>query len=373
MQFKWTVLSILFFISLTHYSQKIQLTDETKVSIITCGTGQELHSLFGHTGIRIFDRQLGLDLVYNYGAFDFLAPNFYGKFLKGDLLYFIGLDDFNSFLFNYQISNRSVWEQELLISVEQKQAVFDELASTYGTKKALYTYKFIDKNCTTLAVDLLQKNLDIPFDINIPEINKLTDRELLNQYLINNYFAGLGINLVFGIKTDQRFNHIFLPEQLLKSAQITLVNNNPIVGETITKYSAHNNNTSNLPVVIGVSLFFIVIGLLCMYKIIATLFFSFIGIVSLFLFGMQFYSFHNEVHYNYNLLLINPLFLALAFYLITNQYKKYRLLIKVCLYCIVVYMVLVIINGYLFMVFPAILGIALALIIQNKVIKKSRL
>lgn len=367
--FKNILVVCLFFTFSISYCQSITLSDQAKVSVITCGTGNELHSLFGHTGIRILDETLGIDLVYNYGAFDFSAPNFYGKFLKGDLLYFIGLDDFNSFLFNYQMSNRSVWEQPLEISLENKQAVFDELASTYGTKKALYTYKFIDKNCTTLAVDLIEKHTDVVFNLNIPGAKGLSNREILNVYLQKNYIPGLGINLVFGTKTDKVFNHIFLPEQLLQAIQLTQYKNQPISNQVISHYEAHAESSSTLFIITGTAVFFIILGFLCMYKWVAYSFYIFIGMLSLFLFGMQFYSLHNEVHYNYNLLLINPLFLLAFFYLLTNQLKKYKTTIKYISYCITIYIGLVIFNGYLFMVFPILLGISLALFIQWKLTK----
>lgn len=367
--YKWVLIPFLFILSLPSYSKTINLTPEAQVSIITCGTGDELHSLFGHTGIRIYDTNLGLDLVYNYGAFDFSAPNFYGKFLKGDLLYFIGLDDFSNFLFNYQMANRSVWEQPLNLTLEQKQAIFNELATTYGTDKALYTYKFIDKNCTTLAVDLIEKNTDIKFNLLIPESQGISNRNNLNQYLAKNYIPGLGINLIFGIKTDKTFNHIFLPEQFLSSINSTKFKNQSISTKTITHYKASTNSQSNLPLIIGVTAFFIILGLLCMYKWITILFYSCIGLVSLFLFGMQFYSHHNEVHYNYNLLLINPLFLLLVFYLVTNQLKKYKTALKYVLGCLALYLVLVLINGYIFMVFPIIIGITIATVIQLKLTK----
>lgn len=367
--FKWVLLPILFLSFSIGYSNSIKLSNNAQISIITCGTGEELHSLFGHTGIRIYDEQLGIDLVYNYGAFDFSAPNFYGKFLKGDLLYFIGLDDFRNFLFNYEMTNRSVWEQPLNIPLSQKQAIFNELASTYGTQKALYTYKFIDKNCTTLAVDIIEKHTDIKFNLAIPGAENKSNREILNEYLSKNYIAGLGINLIFGLKTDKTFNHIFLPEQFLASIKLTTTANSPINSGIITHYKAKELSGSNLPFIIGATAILIILGLLCMYKWVAILFYTLLGLLSLFLFGMQFYSFHSEVHYNYNLLLINPLFLLLVFYLITNQIKKYKNILKIVLICIVLYTILVLINGYLVMVFPIIISIGIANIIQLKLVK----
>ena len=69
--------------------QILPLSENAEVSIITCGTGSEIYSLFGHTAIRIKDTENQIDEVYNYGTFDFNTPNFILKFVKGDLQYFV--------------------------------------------------------------------------------------------------------------------------------------------------------------------------------------------------------------------------------------------------------------------------------------------
>lgn len=83
--------AILFLITTTAFCQSISLSENAKVSILTCGLGPESYAMYGHTGIRIQDTSKQIDVVYNYGAFDFDTPNFIGKFVKGDLQYFVTL------------------------------------------------------------------------------------------------------------------------------------------------------------------------------------------------------------------------------------------------------------------------------------------
>ena len=66
-----------------------QLSPKATVSVVTCGPGSELYSAFGHSAFRVFDPILGLDKIYNYGTFDFNAPNFYLNFAKGKLIYLL--------------------------------------------------------------------------------------------------------------------------------------------------------------------------------------------------------------------------------------------------------------------------------------------
>ncbi|MBX9807265.1 MAG: DUF4105 domain-containing protein, partial [Flavobacteriaceae bacterium] len=56
-------------ISISNFGQNIILSKNARASVITCDTGNESYSLFGHTAIRITDLDNNLDVVYNYGAF----------------------------------------------------------------------------------------------------------------------------------------------------------------------------------------------------------------------------------------------------------------------------------------------------------------
>ncbi len=77
---------------------KIELTDKSIVTLVTCGPGEELYEAFGHTAIRIHDPTLGLDVVYNYGTFDFDQPNFYWNFVQGRSLYMLAANRYSNFL-----------------------------------------------------------------------------------------------------------------------------------------------------------------------------------------------------------------------------------------------------------------------------------
>ena len=50
-----------------------------KFSVLTCSPGDEAYSLYGHTGLRYCDEEAGIDVVFNYGYFDFDSPNFMEK------------------------------------------------------------------------------------------------------------------------------------------------------------------------------------------------------------------------------------------------------------------------------------------------------
>ena len=140
------LLLLVFSFATTAIGQILPLSENTEVSILTCGTGSEIYSLFGHTAIRIKDTENQIDEVYNYGTFDFSTPNFYLKFVKGDLQYLETSCTFEEFFQEYLYEKRSVEEQVLNISTKQKQALFDYLNASLQSEERFYTYKFIDKN-----------------------------------------------------------------------------------------------------------------------------------------------------------------------------------------------------------------------------------
>ena len=63
------------------------LSEEAQISLLTCTPGNELYARYGHTAIRVLDPQNRLDLVFNYGIFDFNTDHFYWKFVKGETWY----------------------------------------------------------------------------------------------------------------------------------------------------------------------------------------------------------------------------------------------------------------------------------------------
>ena len=95
-----TIVATLIALILTTTVFSQELTDKATVSVITCGPGDELYATFGHSAFRVYDFSIGLNKVYNYGTFDFHAPNFYLNFVKGKLTYQLSTTNFSDFLSN---------------------------------------------------------------------------------------------------------------------------------------------------------------------------------------------------------------------------------------------------------------------------------
>jgi hypothetical protein len=333
------------------FSQNIILSDKASVSVITCDTGNESYAMFGHTAIRITDLDNNLDVVYNYGAFDFATPNFVAKFIKGDLQYFAVANRFADFMQQYTYEKRSVYEQELIVPLVYKQKLFNNLTAVLASSESYYTYKFIDKNCTSMVVDILNKTLG--GQIIVKKINTdLTYRAILYPYFDHSFYEKLGTSIIFGKKVDKYGTTIFLPLELRKSLQLIQYENHLLFKESQTLLDIKKESPSSswnhfytyallLGLIVlmnnrGVDLFyFLIMGLL-------GIFFVFVGV----------YSYHQELAYNYNVLLFNPALLVLLYFMLTNNKKWIIRLCVLNVLSILVYLIVMLNKIHLMIVLP---------------------
>ena len=347
---------IILLVSCLGYSQNMQLSDVTEVSILTCGTGNESYSLYGHTGIRIKDQINHLDIVYNYGTFDFETPNFILKFVKGDLQYFMSVSNYPNFEYGYQYENRSIYQQTLSLSQEKKQQLFDSLNADLNSDKRFYTYKFIDRNCTNMVVDKINTILGATL-IKTKEPVDITYRAILFPYSKEHFFEQLGINIIFGTKVDQKAKRLFLPFELLDVLKDTKVNEKPLVTETKTLFEARPTSYQS-SILNSIYIVIIALGIIVLAnkKGINLFYFGSIGLVGLFLCLVGFYSFHEEVMWNYNALLFNPLYLIFIVYYFKNDIKKIVLWGKIIIALLLIYLVYILNKVHLYLMLPFIIG-----------------
>lgn len=344
------LLSLFFFKSIV-FSQNQQLSQNTQVSVFTCDRGQELYSTFGHTALRIQDPNNNLDVVYNYGCFDFRTENFYLKFVKGDLQYYMNATSFDDFILEYKLDERKVIEQTLNLPLIKKQELFDSLNKSLFSEERYYTYKFIDRNCTTMIAEKINGLFDKK------EIQKVDDtsisyRSLLYPYFKNYFWYKLGINIVFGAKTDYKAAQLFLPIELLHSLDNLTFEGKPLVikKEVVVQGAIVQPKFSIIN-----SIYFIIVFLLIVLVINKTVLFKsylfFCGLLGLVLCLIGLYSEHQEVLWNYNALLFNPLFLIIPF--VKEKIKKKVIVLG--LICLLVYSIVMLTKPHLILLLPFII------------------
>ena len=224
-------------------------TPKLQVSLITCGPGAELYAKFGHSALRIQDESTGLDVIYNYGLFDFNAPNFYLNFAKGKLRYFLGKHETSGFVQAFIQEGRWVREQVLDIDQATSYKLLQRLEQNYRPENRFYLYDFFYANCATkirdLLLDVSQGALVYPL---AQEHSKKSYRELIAENLPLNSWGGWGIDLALGSMIDQptsNFQAQFLPEYAAQQLSTALWNNRSAVRQD--RYLAEPELTSPTP------------------------------------------------------------------------------------------------------------------------------
>lgn len=343
--------SILFFFLITFISiHSIAQNDSCKlrISLLTCAPGEELYSTFGHTAVRITDSTSGMDLVFNYGTFDFDDPDFYTKFVRGKLEYFLSYSDLQSFLYTYQMEKRSVTEQELNISCEEKQAFFLAVQNNLKAENKFYKYDFLYDNCTSRVRDLIKKYV-AGFKVNKPLIEKgTTSRDLLYEYLDKGGkpWSKLGIDVLLGKKLDEPIDNdhaMFLPDYLMKavdSSENNIVRTKQYVFETKTTDTGQNKY---IPLIIF-SVITIAIIAFSKYKsnryptvmkVIDSFIFYLTGSIGILLLFMWFGTDHKVCQQNYNLLWALPTHFFAAFFIVKpNNFSRRYFLISAVIHAL---------------------------------------
>jgi len=297
------VLLICCFSFITVVAQPETLSEKAEISVLTCGTANEMHTLFGHTALRIKDVDQNLDVVYNWGMFDFRTPNFLSKFVKGNLLYYLDVDSFNDFVYNYKIDNREVVEQELSLSYTEKSKIWIEINRQLKGNDRYYTYGFIRNNCTTKVVDVINKAVEKPLSANFPS-NNHSYRYILNEGLDNHYFEKLGINLLFGYSTNKQADIMFLPVKLKDGISF---DKNILKSEKIINKVDNINPKNSLNSIYTLWVIAIIALIGVFNKKCRLTYFFVTAIFSLFLVAVSVYSNHSELQFNALILFFNPL------------------------------------------------------------------
>lgn len=343
---------ILFFVIIltviTGFAKEQQLSPSAEISIITVDPGELLLDTWGHSAIRIKDRQLNLDRVYNYGMYDFNTSGFYMKFMRGQLLYDLAAYPFHYFLKAYKRENREVREQVLQLTQEQKQKYFDFLENNAKPENKKYLYDFFFDNCATKMRDVNTEVLktNVNYKDELTE-NKYTFRELIYQKLDNHPWAKFGIDIALGSVIDDEATvkqYTFLPSYAYDSFKNTTITVNgevlPLIKETNILYKSQKREvkkSSFTPV-----LFFTILSILIIFityrdyknkKRTKWLDFTLMivtGLIGLLVFLLWFATDHKATKVNLNLFWAFLPNLVVAFYVLKNKakfLKKYYMLL----------------------------------------------
>ncbi len=332
----------------------ITLSDSARISLLTCGPGDELYAKFGHSAIRIYDPVNHIDVSFNYGYFDYNTPGFYYKFVRGETDYQIGAVDTPDFFLEYRILNINMWEQVLNLRQDEKQALFDALLVNYQPENRYYRYNFAFDNCATRPRDMIARSIHGKL-IFSPSLDKdhETFLQLIDHYTAENPAILFGMHLLFGASADSVATlqqSFFLPERLMQGYATAMIQRDstevPLVIATSqpVKISGHEHKPAfdYVPWIIGVLLLFVLyLSSVDKRKQKLSLWFDgilfgLVGVTGIVIFYMNFFSLHPLVSHNWNLVWMNPLDLVFALLLPFGSLRRIAFYLQyIFLICIV--------------------------------------
>mgnify|MGYP000029014069 CR=1 FL=1 len=330
MKHQLTLILLLFLCIKIAFSQPNQLSPKAEISVLTIGPGLSLNDAFGHSGFRIKDTNNRIDIVYGYGEYDFDAPNFYLKFVQGQLNYLISKTDFTKFYQVYEYYNRSIKEQVLNLSQDEKQKLYGYLVNNYKPRNRRYLYEFFYDNCATKIKDVTQIALNNSVTFNNPnDFEDATFRTLIQNNLKKNSWGSFGIDLALGAVIDRKAtpeDHMFLPENIYRFFENATIRNTnePLVKES--RFLYYKKPMSQPSQFLTSPLFVLgIVALLIIYityndyknekqnKWLDITLFTLTGLIGLLILLLWFATDHTGTHQNYNLLwafVLNILFIG---------------------------------------------------------------
>ena len=216
--------------SLTVQAQ--QLSETAQISLLTCSPGEELYARYGHTAIRVLDEVNDMDIVFNYGIFDFNTDHFYWKFVRGETWYELGASPYRYFMYEYDRDNRPVYEQVLDFTAAQKELLWQRLVDNYRPENRKYLYNFVFDNCATRPYHMITQVLGDTLSSSYEGYSGQTYRAFIRHYTGSHSWENAGINLLFGPKADRPMSNeerLFLPEELMWFLSEARVADRPLV------------------------------------------------------------------------------------------------------------------------------------------------
>ena len=338
----------LFLLLFTFYTVKTQTYDSLRVSLLTVEPhSKAVWTIFGHTALRLYDPVLKIDEVYNWGTFDFEAPNFIMNFVKGKTDYFLSTSDFQSVMRHHYYEGATVTEQTLNISDDQKAALLNFLRNNLLPENRGYRYSFIFDNCTTRPRDIIEQfcggTLIYP-----EQKEKTTFRQLIHLCAESYPWTKFGIDCVIGSGADSLISYryeLFLPEKLMDALDRSVVKNQDgserlvvLRSELILKSLKPNKSSEqdsllinffNTPFAVGLTLFSLYLFLVILsfffknrFSVPFALLFFIAGAGGCIVAFLNFFSLHPCVQLNWNLIWLHPLhFIACVGFFLKKHYK----------------------------------------------------
>ncbi len=308
--------------------------ENTHIYYVTASPSEPVYIYFGHAGISVDTPDMP-EIMFDYGTFRF-DDSFYVNFIFGRLYYTI-IQSYASYRYDEFINDdRTVKKIELMITPEAKKAVMGFLAYNVLPENDTYLYHYYKDNCATRPRDIYNAATGGEFRSWAESIDTGKSwRAWSTPYMHPSLFFAFILNYLQGPSVDEPvslYDAAFLPDVLLSAIEEFENTEAETVYETKTREDTpltYSLTLRSIPIALIFSLFILLTatrwrGLRIVGDIISGMVWLFMGLLSVVLLFMMVATNHNVTYGNWNILIISPLVLALAFMHFASIGKRER-------------------------------------------------
>lgn len=339
---KYLILSSFLFLLLPLQAQTPQISPKAEISLLTVAPSEdEVYTVYGHTALRVKDTLQRLDVVFNYGIFDFSKPNFIYRFAKGETDYRLAAQYTRDFLIEYEMRGSEVTEQVLNIDSAGKARIWEALIINNRPENRVYRYNFFFDNCATRPAAIIEKQAGGKIDYNAP-FKQQTFRDLINHCTRNKPWLTFGCDLALGSPTDREATFhemLFLPPYLKEAVETATLtgadgSQKKLVSATHTLIDGltkeEEPETEFLTPLVCSWVFFLITLLVTLlewhrksyFRMVDCLLFFMAGVAGVVLFFLCFVSTHPCVRPNWNIIWLQPFDLVAVILFAVKKLRK---------------------------------------------------
>lgn len=308
-------------------SAQLNFSDSLLVSLVTCSEGPDAYEHFGHSAVRILDIKNNEDIVFHWGVFNFNAPHFVYRFVKGETDYQLGATYTDTFFNSYYKRGLAIKEQQLNLDKDEAKKLVNAIIENYRPENRVYRYSFFFDNCATRPFNLIEKATDHRISYDTAWVQPITLRDMVQQKSGVGNWLDLGISLAVAGRSDKQAyfkEQMFLPEYLAEAYNHATIGDKalvakemevfPMAPEVRAKIDQESKLTSPVTVLIAVALIVTLLGLATrrikklavIYKSAESLVLFATGVTGAILWFLNFVSVHPAVDHNLNCLWLLP-------------------------------------------------------------------